>query len=184
MLAEHLEQSQFRVYSWLVSRGENRNPSPPSSLTCFPFTQRLLKALNRKYHWVKIRAEGYRDTRLVSWPIWYDTIFCFLCTVRTAVTLVFQGCLPAYKSHHHWPPPPLPFAHNLTGQTPLKRGQIYCATECSEGFLGRLAPTAEVETRRENNQGKLLCYLWTARVFFYRNTITKMMKLFSKSASW
>lgn len=162
----HTERSEIHHFRYL------HLPSP-----VFLFTQRLLESYEYiQDGWVKIRAEGYRDTRLLSWPIWYDTFFCFLYTVRTAVTLVFQGCLPAYKSHHHCTPP---LAHNLTGQTPLKRGQIYCATECSEGFLGRLAPTAEVETRKEDEQGKLLCCWWTAGVFFYSNTITRMMKIFS-----
>lgn len=91
----HTERSEIHHFRYL------HLPSP-----VFLFTQRLLESYEYiQDGWVKIRAEGYRDTRLLSWPIWYDTFFCFLYTVRTAVTLVFQGCLPAYKSHHHWTPP-------------------------------------------------------------------------------
>ena len=51
------------------------------------------------------------------------------------------------------PPQPPPITSD--GQFPLKRGQIYCATECAEGFLGRRVHTAEMESRKEGNWDKL-----------------------------
>lgn len=45
------------------------------------------------------------------------------------------------------PPQPPPITSD--GQFPLKRGQIYCATECAEGFLGRSVRTAEVKGKTE-----------------------------------
>lgn len=85
-------------------------------------------------------------------------------------------CVLTVTSHTVWTPLPLPghrvlsscihVTSSLTflpspllitsdGQFPLKRGQIYCATECAEGFLGRWARTAEMERRKEDNEDKL-----------------------------
>lgn len=85
-----------------------------------------------------------------------DMFLSFLYSKKTCVHCLLRlSYISASKSRCHWHSSPAPPLITSDGQFPLKRGQIYCATECAEGFLGRWARTAEMERRKEDSQDKL-----------------------------
>lgn len=93
-----------------------------------------------------------------------------------------SSCIQVTLSLTFLPSPPL---ITSDGQFPLKRGQIYCATECAEGFLGRWARTAEMERRKEDNRGKPGSFnsVGTTEHFFQEHELCKVGSFLDRAHS-
>lgn len=100
--------------------------------------------------------------KVVGWRMCYDANLSSLSSLSLSRSQWEHLCLPPVKVVS-WSsiqvvlsltflPPTTPTSQPLLitsqSQFPLKRGQICCATECAEGFLGRWALTALMERRR------------------------------------
>lgn len=124
----------------------------PSLWTFRPIHGMVTLRLKKWCAFVHVRAYGVflhvvkREQMMdVLWQLPF--LFLSYSTNPSASCLSRLSCLPASKSRCHWHSSPATLITS-DGQFPLKRGPIYCATECAEGFLGRWARIAEMERRR------------------------------------